>query len=135
MEQASAKGKSILVVEDEPTIVRMWTRTLSGEGYRVDIAEDGKIAEGCLGKEEYDLYILDIRTPRMNGMELHSEMQNKYPELASRVLFTTGDTLSSGVKEFLEENGGPYLAKPFTLNELRSFVGISHNQAKVFLSA
>ena len=126
---------SILIVEDEPSIARICARTLSGEGYQVEIAEDGKIAESILGKKEYDLYILDIRTPGMNGMELYQEMKNKYSALASKVLFTTGDTLSSGVKEFLEENGRPYLAKPFTPDELRNFVAMSHSPPKMFSSA
>jgi DNA-binding response OmpR family regulator len=122
MKTESTDQKRILVVEDEPSIARICKRTLLGEGYQVDVAEDGQIAESTLGQREYDLYILDIRTPKMNGIELYQEMKTRYPTLITKVVFTTGDTLGGGIREFLEECGRPYLAKPFTPTELRSLV-------------
>jgi DNA-binding response OmpR family regulator len=114
--------KSILVVEDEPSIARVCVRTLTGEGYAVETVVNGKIARGTLGKRDYDLYIVDVRTPEMNGMELYEEMKKIRLGLADKVLFTTGDTLSGNIKEFLDETRRPYLPKPFTPDELRVLV-------------
>jgi DNA-binding response OmpR family regulator len=124
----------VLVVEDEPTIARVCIRTLTAQGYQVEVAEDGRKAERTFGVKEFDLYILDIRTPEINGMELYQEMRKNYPSLTGRVLFTSGDTLSVGIREFLEDNGRPYLAKPFTPSELRSLVGQCFGQPELVVS-
>jgi CheY-like chemotaxis protein len=88
----------------------------------VETAEDGKVAQGTLGKKTYDLYLLDIRTPGMNGIELYADMVANHPDLAGKVVFTTGDTLSGTIHQFLEKTGRPYLAKPFTPKELKDLV-------------
>ncbi len=58
----------------------------------------------------------------MNGIELYRQLEEKHPHLISRVIFTTGDVLSVAIKEFLEKGNKPFLAKPFTLDELRAIV-------------
>lgn len=128
------KRKSILVVEDETSIARVCKRTLDSEGYAVDIVENARIAEGTLGTKEYDLYLLDIRTPEMNGMELFQIMKTRNPSLARRAVFTTGDTLSAGIKEFLETNGCLYLPKPFSPADLRSIVSCALSDGKTLAS-
>jgi len=122
MEQANASGRRILVVEDEPGIARVCTRTLSAEGYEVDVAVDGKAALDVLRKKEFDLCLIDIRTPHMNGIELYGQLQKNYPGTVNKVVFTTGDVLGSDIKSFLESSGRPYLAKPFSPDELRAIV-------------
>jgi DNA-binding response OmpR family regulator len=118
----SVEKKKVLVVEDEPTIAKVCVRTLTAEGFDVDIAVNGKIACYWLDKGMYDLCLIDIRTPEMNGMELYQQMQEHYPQMTNRVIFTTGDVINDQVKVFLEETGRPFLAKPFTPEELRSAV-------------
>jgi DNA-binding response OmpR family regulator len=122
METKAMGTGNILVVEDEPSIARICMRTLTAEGYKVETVVNGKIARSRLGKEEYDLYIVDVRTPEMNGMELYEEMSKPKFGLANKVLFTTGDVLSHNIKDFLEESGRPCLPKPFTPDELRGVV-------------
>ena len=120
MAQTNVNGRIALVVEDEPGIAEVCKRTLSGEGFQVDIAMNGKVALGMLRKKDYDLCLCDIRTPEMNGIELYQHWEEEFPETVSKVIFTTGDVLSSGIKEFLEKTQRPYLPKPFTPNELRT---------------
>jgi DNA-binding response OmpR family regulator len=114
--------KSILVIEDEAGIALICQRVLNAEGYTVDIAANCKIAWGTLGKKEYDLYIVDIRTPEMNGIELYRDMSERFPELTDRMVFTTGDTMSENTKRFLEQTRKPFLPKPFTPEDLRKLV-------------
>lgn len=122
MKDLSAAGKRILIVEDEPLIRDVCMRVLTGEGLRVDTAVDGMVAKGMLEKKDYDLCLVDIRTPVMNGKELYQYMLNKNPKMADRVIFTTGDLVNSYTQRFLEIAGRPYLAKPFTPDELRAIV-------------
>ena len=86
---ANDSRKRILIVEDEPTISRLCLRTLAAEGFHADIAVNGLVAQGMLGKREYNLCLIDIRTPVMNGTELYQYIEEEYPELASKVIFTT----------------------------------------------
>jgi CheY-like chemotaxis protein len=118
----SSSGKTILVVEDEPVIAQVCTRTLSAEGFKVDVAVNGKVALEILDTKEYDLCLADIRTPSMNGMELYEHLAQNHPAMASRIIFTTGDVMSGNTKEFLEKTNRPYLPKPFTPDELRAIV-------------
>jgi len=120
----NGKEKRSLVVEDEPTIARMCLRALGAAGFEVDIAVDGKAAQARLsGKgDSYDLCLIDIRTPGMNGIELYQYLKEIGSEVTDRVIFTTGDTINDEIKTFLDETGRPFLPKPFTLDELRSVI-------------
>jgi CheY-like chemotaxis protein len=122
MEQTNTSGKSVLVVEDEPGIARICVRTLTAEGFQVDIAINGEIGLEMWRKKNYDLCVSDIRTPRMNGIELCQQLADENPEAVKTFIFTAGDVMSVNTKKFLEENGRPFLAKPFTPEELRAIV-------------
>ena len=114
--------KRILVVEDEPAICEVCIRVLSNEGFEVEIAENGKVAQGRLGKKDYSLCLIDIRTPVMNGKELYQYILNNHPGMAERVIFTTGDLVEDYTRRFLELAGRPILPKPFTIGALREIV-------------
>ena len=122
MKNSSAGTKRILVVEDEPAISQICLRTLTSEGFEVDIAVNGNVAQDMLGKKDYDLYLIDIRTPVMNGKQLYEWLQEKHPQLASRVIFTTGDVMGKDIQGFLDQTARPFLPKPFTPDELRTIV-------------
>jgi CheY-like chemotaxis protein len=121
METGSNK-KRILVIEDEPIISRISVRVLTAAGFEVDIANNGLVAKEMAGKGEYDLYLSDIRTPSMNGMEFYEYLRQMYPGLESRVIFTTGDSMSHEVKAFLDNKKNLLLSKPFTPGELRASI-------------
>jgi CheY-like chemotaxis protein len=110
------------VVEDEPGVAKVCTRVLSAEGFQVDIAVNGKAALDVLRSKEYDLCLIDIRTPQMNGIELYEHWENQSSEMLNKVIFTTGDVMSGNIKAFLEKTHKPYLPKPFTPQELRTIV-------------
>ncbi|MBI4188598.1 MAG: response regulator [Chloroflexi bacterium] len=112
----------ILVVEDEPAISQVCQRVLVSEGIEVDIAVNGEIAQNMIEKKQYDLCLIDIRTPVMNGKELYNWLQNEHPQMAGRVIFTTGDTMGGDTQSFLEQTARPFLPKPFTPNEIRTVV-------------
>jgi DNA-binding response OmpR family regulator len=119
MKNSGTDVKRILVVEDEPAISQFCQRVLTGEGFEVDIAGNGDIAQDMLRKRDYTLCVVDIRTPVMNGKQLYQHMIDKHPELANRVIFSTGDMMDGYTYRFLELAGRPFLAKPFTPAELK----------------
>ena len=114
--------KTVLVVEDEPVINQVCFRVLTGEGFEVDIAGNGDIAQDMLGKRDYALCLIDIRTPVMNGKQRYQHMIEEHLDIAERVIFTTGDMISDDIQSFLELSGRPFLAKPFTPDELKAIV-------------
>ena len=116
------KTSSILVVDDEPTICSILDRTLSEEGYKVDTATSGKAALTKLSKNGYDLCIADLKMPGMSGAEFFNIVKEKYPALAERMVFITGDIMSPETYEFLVSTGRPYLNKPLDLDYLMEVV-------------
>ena len=119
MQNSDARTQRILVVEDEPAIGQVCLRVLTAAGFEVDIAENGRVAQDMVGKRQYGLCLIDIRTPAMNGKELYQWLQEKHPQLADRVIFTTGDVAGADTGSFLEQAGRPLLPKPFTPEGLR----------------
>jgi DNA-binding response OmpR family regulator len=122
MKSPNISAKKILVVEDEPAISGVCRRVLTSEGFKVDIAVNGKVAQDMIGKKEYDLCLIDIRTPKMNGKELYQWLKEKRPKLTNEVIFTTGDVMDGETQAFIEQSGKPFLPKPFTPDELKAVI-------------
>lgn len=114
--EVSRNDMRMLLVEDEKNVAAFIRKGLEEEFYAVDVAEDG--AEGFLmaTSNEYDLMILDIMLPGMNGMELCKRLREK--GLKSPILMLTAiDSVNSKV-EALESGADDYLTKPFAFSEL-----------------
>jgi len=118
----NSNKKRALVIEDEPIIGRVCSRILTKQGFDVDVASNGLIARDMSNEILCDLFLSDIKTPEMNGIEFYHYLKNENPELAGRVIFITGDVLNAEVKEFLEEFKGTVLLKPFTADELKKVI-------------
>ncbi len=112
----------ILVLDDEPIILELCVEFLSSEGYKVDIVSNGKEALSLLQKNDYDVVISDMKMPSLSGAEFYKIVNEKYPKVAKRIIFVTGDMLNVETKAFLESTNNPYLIKPFKLNELRNII-------------
>jgi DNA-binding response OmpR family regulator len=70
--------------------------------------------------EPYHLVLLDIKMPGMDGVEFYAQLKKIAPSLARRVLFMTGDSMSTGTADFLNKTKAPFMHKPFGINELQS---------------
>jgi DNA-binding response OmpR family regulator len=117
----STQGRiRILLIDDEPGILNFVSRGLRGEGFIVDLAEDGEAGLKAALGSPYDLIILDLLLPGSNGIELLREVIRKDPAQPVIVLSALTDT-SSKVRSF-ELGAGDYLAKPFSLEELKARV-------------
>ena len=114
--------RHILIVDDEIVVRGLVVRVLSREGYLVEAAENGQVAQEMLAQGDYALCLIDLKMPDMDGKELYNFIGSKYPELANRVAFITGDTSSQSTLGFLKLTGRLNLAKPFVLDTLRKVV-------------
>jgi len=112
------RDKSILVVDDESAIGGLLGDLLALDGHEVDVAANGRIALDKLRARSYDLVMTDLRMPELDGPGLYREMERGNPDLLRRVIFMTGDTLSPGVRRFLDETGVLCLNKPFALDNV-----------------
>jgi len=123
MKTRESNIKRILVVEDEPEISAFCWRVLTSEGFDVDIAVQGKVAQEMLEKKQYDLCLIDIRLPVLDGKELYQWLKERHPKLVNGVIFTTGDIMGGGDTQIiLEQAERPLLPKPFTPNDLKAIV-------------
>ena len=108
--------KTILVVDDDKSILRTFTRILQKSGYDIDVAETGKEAIEKIETRCYDLALVDIRLPDMDGTDLLSKMQKTMHD-AVKIMITGFPSLETGVKS-LDEGADAYLVKPVKPEEL-----------------
>jgi len=119
--EASAKsqppsGPRILVIEDEPTIIEFLRTGLTYEGYQVVIASDGRTGFDYSCREEFDLIILDIMLPDMDGFEICQRLRawgNDVPI----IMLTARKEISDRVTG-LDLGADDYVTKPFSFAEL-----------------
>jgi len=112
--------KKILVVDDDKSILRAFTRILQKNGYEVDVAETGKEALEKAETGRYDLTLVDVRLPDIDGTDLLPKMQNTMHE-AVKIMITGFPSLENGVKA-LDEGADAYLVKPVKPEELLTLI-------------
>lgn len=106
----------ILIVEDEHDIAIGICRNLNKKGYSVDLARNGTQALEMLGINDYDLMILDLNLPDLDGLEICRITRINHPSLLILIL-TARDKIEDTVKG-LDAGGDDYLTKPFHLTEV-----------------
>lgn len=116
---APISGKRIIVIDDEPNICRVLYRLLSSNGYEVETVSNAQQGIDKLkAANSYDLILLDLKMPGINGIEFYETMEKIDPLLPSKVICITGDIISTQNKEFLEKAKLPCVTKPFSIDEL-----------------
>jgi DNA-binding response OmpR family regulator len=111
-----ATTKTILVVDDDKSILRTFTRILQKNGYEIDAVETGKEAIEKADTKHYDLALVDIKLPDMDGTDLLTKMK-KPLQNTIKIMVTGFPSVESGVKA-LDEGADAYLVKPVKPEEL-----------------
>ncbi|GAB1545183.1 response regulator transcription factor [Scytonema sp. NUACC21] len=106
----------ILLVEDEPGIAQFISQGLRETGYAVDVAQDGEEGREYISSVEYDIIILDIMLPNIDGLKLLGEFRSQKVQTPV-LLLTARDTVEDRVKG-LDRGADDYLVKPFAFSEL-----------------
>lgn len=113
-------NKCILVAEDDAAIRRVLADSLSGAGYEVRTAPNGRVALELLLSEPVDLALLDVNMPELSGFKLLRIMQKECPGIPSIILTACGDE-QDRVKG-LQLGADDYVVKPFSIAELMARV-------------
>lgn len=130
----------ILIIEDETKVVSFVKEGLEEHGFEVDFASEGLVGEKKIVENSFDLVILDIKLPDINGFELCKrikEIKPEIPVLMLTALGTTDDKLSG-----FDSGTDDYLVKPFEFKELvarvrallRRTSGVSHSSSKLVVA-
>lgn len=110
------KGSKILLVEDEETLAVGLEYNLIEEGYSVNWAKNGREAIDLFEKGKFDLIILDIMLPYINGFEVAERVRKTDPQIP--ILMLTAKTESGDKVKGLEKGADDYMTKPFHLKEI-----------------
>jgi DNA-binding NtrC family response regulator len=114
------KHTQILVVDDDETIRKTMKAILEDEGYLVDLAATGKEAVQKTHEKTYNIALLDIRLPDMEGIELLKLMKETVPRI--RKIMVTGYPSMQNAIGALNKNADAYLLKPVDIEKLLSVV-------------
>ncbi len=108
----------ILVVDDEPEVARYVGEFLEQEGFMVTTATGARKALTLLDKTQVDLIVSDLSMPRMGGRQFWTQVHERNPDLARRIIFSTGDSSGRKSLAFLRSTGCSWIEKPFKPEEL-----------------
>lgn len=112
MEPATARP-NLLCIEDEHFIGELYTRALTNAGYDVVVVADGEAALAEAEKNTYDIILLDIMLPSMNGVEILRRLKNpeRQPVLKAKIIITTNLDQEENTREKIEHMADGYIIK------------------------
>src|SRR5687768_10096931 len=111
----------VLIVEDDPAIRRLVKMVLHREGYRVDVAVDGIEAVLKLGVAEYDVIILDLMMPNLDGFAFMSTLAANDPDRLRKIIVTSAAS-PGAIRDRMQGTPFCVLSKPFDIAELAARV-------------
>jgi CheY-like chemotaxis protein/anti-sigma regulatory factor (Ser/Thr protein kinase) len=120
VQSAIARPSRILVADDEDSIRELLSRALTEKGYAVETAKDGAEALERVERQQYNLVLLDIWMPRMNGLEVLSRL-HKRPS-PPRVIVMTADNTPETLLHAVKEEAYQCMAKPFEMHSMTDLV-------------
>ncbi|MBI4767238.1 MAG: sigma-54-dependent Fis family transcriptional regulator [Deltaproteobacteria bacterium] len=119
----------IMVVDDEETICEALMAWFIKDGYKVETALSGAEALALLEKKDFDIFLVDVKMPGMDGIELLSRIKEKQPE-AVVIMMTAHGSIQTAV-EAMKRGAGDYLCKPFDPDSLSLLMERVMNQKKL----
>ncbi len=111
-------NKTILIVEDSPTDMRLVTNTLQGKGYKIITATDGEEALEKANKERPDIMLLDVVLPKKNGFQVCRQLKTSPDTKDIKVILLTSKSQDSDRFWGLKQGADEYLTKPLEDNAL-----------------
>jgi diguanylate cyclase (GGDEF)-like protein/PAS domain S-box-containing protein len=128
----SLKGARILVVDDEATVRTIIQQFLENAGFTVSVATSGEEALHCLDNDQFDLMLLDIVMPEMEGVEVLKAVRQKYSKSQLLIIMVTVKEDSADMLKTFSLGANDYIIKPvdFTVLRARIEMHLSHQRAE-----
>ena len=126
-----ASNSKILLVDDDPTVLDLVRETLEGCGYDIDTATNSQEALTKVRDGAFNMIIVDLLLPDMNGFILSQEIKRVNPALADKILFISGILFGQSTVEHLGSVGAGFLSKPFQIDSLIEAVDKIANRRSV----
>jgi len=123
-----ASRMRILIVEDNRSIVLSLVEYLEGRGHVVDTASDGLKGLNLALNNQFDVIVLDIMLPRIDGLELCRRLRDEAELTTPILMLTARDTIEDKLRGF-DSGADDYLVKPFSLAELEARLNALHKRA------
>ncbi|MBI4861648.1 MAG: response regulator [Candidatus Riflebacteria bacterium] len=117
-----AQGPVALVLEDEPHVRDLIAAQLEFLGVRADMFDDGSVLLPVLATGKWDLVILDVRTPDINGIEVFKQIVARRPELVARTMVVSGSIADEDLQTLLADHPIPCLPKPYSQDQFNDMV-------------
>ncbi|MBU1076284.1 MAG: response regulator [Spirochaetes bacterium] len=114
------RKKSILIVDDDESLRKHLARMLASKGYDTRIARDGREAINLSGKQTFDMVILDIKMPILNGLETFKEIKKSNPKIIC--IMMTGYSAENLIKEASKEGVKACISKPFKFDAIKVYI-------------
>jgi DNA-binding NtrC family response regulator len=122
----------VLLIEDEPAVMEFVRSALERNGYQVISVESGADALQLLANRDFHGVVSDMRTPGgVDGAQVHAWITVHRPQLASRLVFITGDIANEETVATLRKTGAPCVEKPFRVQQFISVVEKTMGRAMV----
>ena len=113
-------GPKVLLVDDEVSFATSMQRLLSRRGFNVKVAYDGPTALRLIAEEQFDVVVLDIKMPGMDGIQVLREMRLFSPDIP--VILLTGHYFSNEEEATLKQGAYAYLLKPYPILDLVNLI-------------
>ena len=108
----------LLLIEDEPSVISVIQRSLTASGHEITVAMDGQSGQQMALQHSFDIIILDLMIPVINGMEVCRRLRSK--QLTTPILMLTALGTTENIVSGLDAGADDYMTKPFKLAELEA---------------
>ncbi len=119
---------NILIVDDDPSMSRTTALVLGRKGYAVEVAEDGPTAIGKVQEAPFDLILMDIKMPLMNGVETYKRIKALRPQAA--VIMMTAYSVEDLIQEALQEGACGVIYKPLDIERTVALIEQARGERK-----
>ena len=109
---------AILIVDDEPNIVMSLEFLMRKNGYQVGIARNGAEALAALAQTPYDLVLLDVMMPDVDGYQVCRQLRQRPDRAATKVIFLSAKSQPADVQKGYDAGADLYIPKPFSTRQL-----------------
>jgi signal transduction histidine kinase/CheY-like chemotaxis protein len=112
----------ILAVDDEPEILNILENSLGQMGHHVECTTTGSRALQLLSKNKFDVLLLDMHLPEMDGTRIIKRLETMIPPVSVRTIVITGDTISEDIRKFAADHSLPLVMKPVDIDQLNQLL-------------